>query len=136
MIELDSARWRELHPFFKRNNYRGFPCKGAKVFVSLDPFGAFIACAVLERKAGVMLLTGVLVEHSLRGQGVGRALILNVLRHWRVENDHPLYCFADPLLNGFYSQCGFASDLGTPELRQLKARYEGAGAAFVIFKSQ
>jgi GNAT superfamily N-acetyltransferase len=133
MHELPYSQWRDLHPFYKRNSFDGFPSKKDRVFVEYSKDHDIVASAVIQHKAGGFLLTAVLVDRTFRGKGIGRAFIRSLVQEWHQNQSGSLYCFADKALRSFYEQCGFDCSEGTSNLRLLLKRYETQQGSLLIF---
>jgi N-acetylglutamate synthase-like GNAT family acetyltransferase len=134
MHELPQPLWRTLHPFYKANAFEGFPSKRDRVFVKEGNNETILAVALIQSKAGVDLLSGVLVDQSQRQQGIGRDLVKEIVMMWHKECDRPLYCLAQPHLTPFYKACGFHLSKGTAQLMRLKCRYEGGSRTLCVFE--
>lgn len=123
-VALSPSQWRLLHPFYKRNNYEGFPRNGETVAVLIDASNLIIAVARITLQAGERIIRGVWVEGEFRRQGYGIWLLDCIEKEgWLTHS----YCFAQPHLHDFYEAAGFISvddkELSN-NLRNLLKRYQ------------
>ena len=119
--ELNKQQFPLVNRFYKENGHKGKARGGERVF-TLTVNGSIQAALRACPDADGYLLRGVWVAISQRNQGLGSALLKNVLT---VLSPKPCWCFPYGHLKAFYQRAGFSEPKATEVPTAINTRYQG-----------
>lgn len=129
------AEYPEITRQFKQWGQKVKCGKKDRVYTLRHAQQLLAAGRVLEPCEGQFLLRNLTVAPALRGQGLARALMANILREPRGVGDSVLYCYALAHLREFYLSLNF-NVLQTSQVPLAIAepyqRYRERGKTFVL----
>ncbi len=130
--EIEPLRWPLVAKFYKANGHKGKPCGDDRVLALLKQGEIVAAVRLSPQPQGCLLLRGLWTAQTLRNQGLGSELLLQV--HNRFA-DQPIWCYPYAHLDGFYRRNGFSSypAAQAPDpIRQRWTRYRAKGHDYLL----
>lgn len=122
LVQATPEHQSALQRFYKANQYKGRLKRNdtAWMLVENDPW-TILASARISLQANVRILRGVWVAHSLRQQGLGRLLLMQMADQQQLANS---YTFSYQHLRQFYCRMGYQYQTEVPaHLVTLYQRY-------------
>ncbi len=101
--KLNEAEYPLAKRFYKSSGYGGAPGRGEDCYVWMQE-SKIIAAVRIQPEDDCFFLRALVVLPNYRGEGVGRALMTEILNR-RLYKD--LWCFPLHHLEGFYQRLGF-----------------------------